>query len=692
MSENTEARPDIANETPLQGWKEIAVFLDRDESTARRWERESGLPVRRHTANRRSSVYAYPSELKAWRDSRPVALAAEATPDSPKEGSWRWAAVAAALLLVGLIAFARSSLLGPVAEAQSPAAGVRTTEVCANCNLVHPIGTVSPDGRWFSQTDWTESRVTVTDIASGELQAATPADAEGSTWRTPYWHVFSPDSAYVAFDWATDDRRYTQIRKLAVTEPDGEFPLLYANKDFRNIDVVGWSPSDEILILGHRADWTTVVGFVPADGGELRVIKTIPSNSPRARLSPDGNWIAYDMASKDHAPRRDVYLLAADGSRETRVTSHEANDYVMGFTPGSEALLFSSNRSGSYSLWASSILPDGGTARPRLIHRDMGPAAPLSMGSDGAMYFVRSLGALDIFTAEIDWQSGRVEAEPIPVEGMNQGANSVPIWSPDGRFLLYRAAEATGDLPGSVVRLVLRSWPDGKEREIVPSGIELETYYRMALGPDGKRVMARAMDNRARWGLYTIDLETSDTELLERSSGLGWDREGESWFYVQKREIHRVDPGADVGKRIYSFPSRFDGLTVRLISLSPQRSHVAFAVIAEDQKQIWVEPLEGGEERMLFDASEDGWVPSLEWTPDGEALLAVITAPEAAKGIYRFPIDGSPAVKTELLGDRVANAVLHPDGRTVAYQDGSPSSRTWKMENFWKPAGGSSTE
>ena len=55
---------------PLQSWKEIGAYLDRDVRTARRWEQAEGLPVRRHRSGSRSSVYAYPSELDAWRTAR----------------------------------------------------------------------------------------------------------------------------------------------------------------------------------------------------------------------------------------------------------------------------------------------------------------------------------------------------------------------------------------------------------------------------------------------------------------------------------------------------------------------------------------------------------------------------------------------------------------------------------------------
>src|SRR5579862_7273102 len=57
-------------ETRLESWKEIAAYLQRNAVTARRWEREEGLPVHRHTHNSRSSVYAFPSEIDAWRATR----------------------------------------------------------------------------------------------------------------------------------------------------------------------------------------------------------------------------------------------------------------------------------------------------------------------------------------------------------------------------------------------------------------------------------------------------------------------------------------------------------------------------------------------------------------------------------------------------------------------------------------------
>jgi TolB-like protein/Flp pilus assembly protein TadD len=50
----------------LVSWKEIAAHLGRETRTVQRWEKTEGLPVRRHEHLKKSTVYAYASELDAW--------------------------------------------------------------------------------------------------------------------------------------------------------------------------------------------------------------------------------------------------------------------------------------------------------------------------------------------------------------------------------------------------------------------------------------------------------------------------------------------------------------------------------------------------------------------------------------------------------------------------------------------------
>lgn len=101
----------------LESWKEIAAYLKRDVRTVQRWESGEQLPVHRHTHQKRGSVYAYPAELDAWRNSRHAVLLLSDSADAEapaaedqgrpigeaaddRGGAWRWFLPAAGLLAI----------------------------------------------------------------------------------------------------------------------------------------------------------------------------------------------------------------------------------------------------------------------------------------------------------------------------------------------------------------------------------------------------------------------------------------------------------------------------------------------------------------------------------------------------------------------------------------------------------------
>jgi len=80
----------------LVSWKEIAVHLGCEIRTVQRWEKTEGLPVKRHEHLKKSTVYAYASELDEWFKTRQPTADPEADaavtvePDveaSPEEGN-----------------------------------------------------------------------------------------------------------------------------------------------------------------------------------------------------------------------------------------------------------------------------------------------------------------------------------------------------------------------------------------------------------------------------------------------------------------------------------------------------------------------------------------------------------------------------------------------------------------------------
>jgi hypothetical protein len=52
--------------TALSSWKEIAHYVGKGVRTVQRWERETGLPVRRPQGEGKGKVLAFPEEIDGW--------------------------------------------------------------------------------------------------------------------------------------------------------------------------------------------------------------------------------------------------------------------------------------------------------------------------------------------------------------------------------------------------------------------------------------------------------------------------------------------------------------------------------------------------------------------------------------------------------------------------------------------------
>ncbi len=103
-------RPSEADDR-LDSWKEIAAYLGREVRTVQGWEKNEGLPIHRHQHARQGSVYAFKSELDAWREARkgvPEVSTMPAPAQEPPARNYRRIAIYAVglVIAIGLAAFA----------------------------------------------------------------------------------------------------------------------------------------------------------------------------------------------------------------------------------------------------------------------------------------------------------------------------------------------------------------------------------------------------------------------------------------------------------------------------------------------------------------------------------------------------------------------------------------------------------
>ena len=119
---------------------------------------------------------------------------------------------------------------------------------------------------------------------------------------------------------------------------------------------------------------------VPVAGGEAQRLTTDKGQERFARISPDGQWIAY---TAEYEGESDVWLIPFEGGPATRLTWHSGgwmDDIVWDWTADSKRILFSSRYQSPSQRYAQyyTVSIEGGLPSP-LPTSDAGPAAYLLM-------------------------------------------------------------------------------------------------------------------------------------------------------------------------------------------------------------------------------------------------------------------------------------------------------------------------
>jgi TolB-like protein/Flp pilus assembly protein TadD len=229
--------PEQATEVPLDSWKEIASYVKRDVSTVQRWEKREGMPIHRHLHDKRGSVYAFPSELDAWLNSRkPDQDEKEAEsaqtisiPGKPQAPRRLWFVIGAAALLAlstaGYVAFRMHMAAAPPIRALAVLpfknlSGDPSQEYLADGMTEALVGRLSAirDLRVISRTSvmhFKDSNLSVPEIAKAlGVDAVVEGSVihEGNRIRV---HVQLIRAATDAHIWAEEyDREYSSVLSL----------------------------------------------------------------------------------------------------------------------------------------------------------------------------------------------------------------------------------------------------------------------------------------------------------------------------------------------------------------------------------------------------------------------------------------------------------------------------------------------
>jgi eukaryotic-like serine/threonine-protein kinase len=436
---------------------------------------------------------------------------------------------------------------------------------------------------------------------------------------------FSPDGNQVAFTWDGEKGDNADIYvKQVGTEAKLRLTTNPAEDSFPS-----WSPDGRYIAFIRTTNEGSGLYLIPSLGGPERRITELSPTLQAGGLgapawTPDGEWLVVSSRNSTHEPHA-IFLIAREAGEKRKLTSAP---------PGSEGDL------------QPGVSPDGKTVA-----------------------FVRvGIGNLtDIYLAPI------AGGEPQRLTFENATLSS-PIWTPDGRSVLFRAAI-------SDVGLWKVPATGGKPERIEAVGQNVGIF---AISRQGNRLVwaQRIFDSN----IWQIELAGGPIPTVRKQSAqaliASTKADSSAQFSPDGQRI--VFSSARLGStEIWVCSSDGQG-AVQLTSFnrglagsprwSPDGRQIVFDGRAEGSADIYVINAEGGKPRRLTMESSEDVVPS--WSRDGQWIYFCSNR-SGSQQIWKMPAAGGQAVQLTRQGG--FDNMESPDGKFLYYAKGRGLSGIWRV-------------
>ncbi len=541
-------------------------------------------------------------------------------------------------------------------------------------------GDISPDGHYLVFID-RDGGVAVRELATGEVRSLTPDATWYGSYQAAEAAIISRDGKQVAYLWDMENGGY----ELRVVDWEGGEPrVILRDPSLSWFGVEAWSPDGrQILIHAVKPDDNGALSLVSVADGSRRTVKELGPLWPvSADFSPDGRYVVYDLPEGENSNERDIYIVSVDGGQESRVVQDPANDFVLGWAPNGEYVLFASDRAGSLGAWLLPVEDGKAAGDARLVKADLWRIRGIGFTADGSYCHGIPLSQRDVYVATIDPESGAVISPPAAIDGKDLGTYFRPHWSPDGRYLSYTFQGASVSAwYTDRYYLGIRSVETGETRNLALG--DLRVFGDSRWFPDGHHLVVED---------FKVDVQTGEAEPLQSLRGrdipsfLGFSPDGSTLFYRKREPGRTVTAKMDMERGVETIL-----FTEPAVALSPDARYLALSRVDETGFRIATIAADGGELRELLkvepDRAPEGlW--SMTWSPDGRYLYYFTLYPDTPHQLWRLSTDGgSPQELLELdpALNIPTNLSFHPDGRRIAFEAQESGAEVWMMENFLPP-------
>jgi serine/threonine protein kinase len=549
-----------------------------------------------------------------------------------------------------------------------------------------PAGAISTDGKTLIDIDWKKANVIAIDLQSKKKRILT----KSNVWFHPYDFIphpvntlLSPDSKQAVYSIGEPDD--FQLRTVNITGSD--IRTLFRSKEFY-VTPFDWSADGKQIaarLLNKNGD--VIIGLIATKNGSFRKLKEVDSIEMRKiSFSPDNAYIAYDFVQDKNSHNHDLFLISLKDGSESRIVAHPANDYLLGWAPHGNDILFASDRSATNDAWRLRIVGGKPQGTPELIRKDIGQIYPLKITQEGSLYYAHLMSGMDVYTAILN------SGVPSRISQGDVGFSRAPAFSRDGNFLIFQSLSnpLSSRWTASAERISLKivSLQSGALREVIP---EIQSSGRTRFSPDGQSALLTGNTEKDGAGVYLVDLNSGKASKMIPNIASNWVRQyhfapdHKSIFYLMNKDgsIIRKEIATGKEKSICDDVADFD------LSFDGRWFIVMRTDIYKGINSLRIVPATGGVGKEIYRSSMPEWISSLAWMPDGKAVIFstgrrdLIDAPHK---LWKVSTTGGRPSDLGISSEYVSDLRVHRDGKQIAIWTVTDSSEIWVMENFYKTA------
>jgi Tol biopolymer transport system component len=336
-----------------------------------------------------------------------------------------------------------------------------------------------------------------------------------------------------------------------------------------------------------------------------------------------------------------------------------------------------------------------------------GSIYPLRISTNGAIYYVARDVLMDVYLAEVDFETGKVANPPKRATQRFLGINTRPIWSHDGRKLGFIRLSPNGaTLADCFSVLELKT---GEQRDFSLAGKFVSPIQGIAWSPDETFLLLRAYRTGGDDGIYRFDLQAGKAEPLpiqkRPQAGGDWysnprlSPDGKSFYYGRRRffsewkwtdSIYRRNLGTGQDELVYASAENLDIWGGCPGDVSPDGKELV--IVTDDGKASKIVPVGRGDARTLVTVPPPVALSEPRWTRDGKRVVFLKAPKENVTELWCIAAAGDGATRLDLPLSPVCNFSLSPDGRQIALQAGPRQGphgwitpEVWVLENALPP-------